>query len=86
MFTRALEQSEAQVTAVASAGAALTALEGWKPDVLVSDIGMPKESGYVLIRKVRRLTREQGGKIPALALSAYAGADLARDIRVPSPF
>jgi signal transduction histidine kinase/ActR/RegA family two-component response regulator len=75
LFTSALEQCEAQVTAVASAGAALTALEGWNPDVLVSDIGMPKESGYVLIRKVRRLTREQGGKIPALALTAYAGVD-----------
>jgi signal transduction histidine kinase/ActR/RegA family two-component response regulator len=75
LFTRALEQCDAHVTAVASAGAALTALEGRKADVLVSDIGMPKESGYVLIRKVRRLTREQGGEIPALALTAYAGAD-----------
>jgi signal transduction histidine kinase/CheY-like chemotaxis protein len=75
LFTRALEQCEAHVTAVASAGAALTALEGRKADVLVSDIGMPRESGYVLIRKIRRLTREQGGEIPALALSAYAGAD-----------
>jgi signal transduction histidine kinase/ActR/RegA family two-component response regulator len=75
LFTRALEQCAAHVTAVASAGAALAALDGWKPDVLVSDIGMPKESGYVLIRKVRRLTREQGGTIPALALTAYAGAD-----------
>ena len=75
LFTRALEQREGQVTAVPSAEAALKALQGWKPDVLVSDIGMPKESGYVLIRKVRSLTREQGGEIPALALTAYAGAD-----------
>lgn len=75
LFTRGLEQCEAQVAAVESAEAALAALEGWKPDVLVSDIGMPKESGHVLIRKVRRLTREQGGTIPALALTAYAGAD-----------
>lgn len=78
LFTRALEQCEAQVTAVPSAGAALAALEGRKADVLVSDIGMPKESGYVLIRKIRRLTREQGGEIPALALTAYASPDDAK--------
>jgi signal transduction histidine kinase/ActR/RegA family two-component response regulator len=75
LFTRVLEQCEARVTAVASAGAALAALERWKPDVLVSDIGMPEESGYVLMRKIRRLTPEQGGTIPAMALTAYAGID-----------
>ena len=75
LFTRALEQYEARVTAVASAGAALTTLERWKPDVLVSDIAMPEENGYVLIRTIRCLTPEQGGTIPALAVTAYAGAD-----------
>ncbi len=75
LFTRALEQCDARVTAVASAGAALTVLEHWKPHVLVSDIAMPEESGYVLMRKIRRLTPEQGGTIPALALTAYAGTD-----------
>jgi signal transduction histidine kinase/ActR/RegA family two-component response regulator len=74
LFTRALEQYDARVTAVASAGAALTALERWKPHVLVSDIAMPEESGYVLMRKIRRLPPEQGGTVPALALTAYAGA------------
>jgi signal transduction histidine kinase/CheY-like chemotaxis protein len=74
LFTRALEQYDARVTAVASAGAALTALQRWKPHVLVSDIGMPEESGYVLMRKIRRLAPEHGGTIPALALTAYAGA------------
>jgi signal transduction histidine kinase/CheY-like chemotaxis protein len=78
LFTRALEQYEAHVTTVASAGAALAALEGRKADVLVSDIGMPEESGYVLIRKIRCLTREQGGEIPAIALTAYAGPDDAK--------
>ena len=71
----ALEQCDAQVRAVASAGAALTTLERWKPDVLVSDIAMPEESGYVLMRRIRRLTPEDGGTIPALAVTAYAGAD-----------
>jgi signal transduction histidine kinase len=75
LFTRALEQCDARVTAVASARAALAALERFKPHVLVSDIAMPEESGYVLIRKIRRLTPEQGGTIPALALTAYASAD-----------
>ena len=49
--------------------------ERWKPDVLVSDIAMPEESGYVLIRRIRCLTPEQGGTIPALAVTAYAGGD-----------
>jgi signal transduction histidine kinase/CheY-like chemotaxis protein len=75
LFTRALQQYDARVRAVASARAALTALESWKPHVLVSDIAMPEESGYVLMQKIRRLTPEHGGTIPALALTAYAGAD-----------
>jgi signal transduction histidine kinase/ActR/RegA family two-component response regulator len=75
LFTRALEQYDARVMAVASAAAALAALARWKPDVLVSDIAMPEESGYVLMQKIRRLTPEQGGAIPALALTAYAGPD-----------
>jgi signal transduction histidine kinase/ActR/RegA family two-component response regulator len=74
LFTRMLEQYDARVTAVASARAALTALERWKPHVLVSDIAMPQESGYVLMRKIRRLPPERGGAVPALALTAYAGA------------
>jgi signal transduction histidine kinase/CheY-like chemotaxis protein len=75
LFTRVLEQCDARVRAVASAGTALATLESWKPDVLVSDIAMPQESGYVLMRKIRRLAPEQGGAIPALAVTAYAGAD-----------
>jgi len=75
LFTRVLEQCDARVRAVASATTALTTLESWKPDVLVSDIAMPEESGYVLMRRIRRLTPEHGGTIPALAVTAYAGAD-----------
>jgi CheY-like chemotaxis protein len=43
-----------------------------RPDVLVSDIGMPGEDGYELIGKVRALPPERGGKVPAVALTAYA--------------
>lgn len=71
----ALEQYGAGVTAVASAQEALLALEQVKPNVLVSDIGMPDEDGYTLIRKIRAMTPEQGGQIPAVALTAYARSE-----------
>ncbi|MDZ8090468.1 MAG: ATP-binding protein [Nostoc sp. DedQUE05] len=67
-----LEKSGGQVTAVSSVGEALEALERLKPDVLVSDIGMPDEDGYSLIRKVRAQETEQGEKILAVALTAFA--------------
>jgi CheY-like chemotaxis protein len=75
LFTKALEHFDARVKAVATSGAALTALQRWKPHVLVSDIAMPEESGYILMQKIRRLPPEQGGTVPALALTAYAGAN-----------
>ena len=46
-----------------------------KPDVIVSDIGMPDADGYDFIRKLRQLSREEGGRIPAVALTAYARAE-----------
>jgi CheY-like chemotaxis protein len=61
-----------KVTAVSSAAEALKALEQSKLDVLVSDIGMPGEDGYQLIRKVRQLEADRGGQIPAIALTAFA--------------
>jgi signal transduction histidine kinase/ActR/RegA family two-component response regulator len=67
-----LKQYEAEVTACNSAGEALEAIKRWRPDVLIADIGMPGEDGYTLIRKVRALSPEHGGEIPALALTAYA--------------
>jgi CheY-like chemotaxis protein len=47
-------------------------IQDWQPDVLVSDIGMPGEDGYDLIRKIRALDPKNGGRIPALALTGYA--------------
>jgi CheY-like chemotaxis protein len=70
-----LEGSGAQVLAVASTAEALDSMETWKPDVLIADIGMPLEDGYSLIRKVRALPHERGGRTPALALTAYARDD-----------
>jgi PAS domain S-box-containing protein len=68
-----LEQDGAFVIAVSSANEALQTLAEVKPDVLVSDISMPDVDGYMLIHQVRSLTPEQGGQIPAIALTALAG-------------
>ncbi|PSB33709.1 response regulator [Stenomitos frigidus] len=67
-----LEQFGAQVITASSVSEALDSLQQFKPDVLVSDIWMPGEDGYSLIQKVRQLAPEQGGQIPAIALTAYA--------------
>ena len=75
LLTTILRQYKVEVAAVASAGEALEVLQRLKPNVLVSDIGMPGEDGYALIRKVRALDIEQGGQIPAVALTAYARAE-----------
>ena len=56
---------------VRSARAALQALATFRPQVLVSDIAMPEEDGYSLMRRVRALPVEEGGAIPAIALSAF---------------
>ncbi|MEH2198869.1 PAS domain S-box protein [Nostoc sp.] len=72
-FSFALEQYGATVTAVESAAEALETLVQLKPDILLSDIGMPLMDGYMLLREVRKLSPEQGGQIPAIALTAYAG-------------
>jgi len=66
-----LTRAGAAVRTCRSAGEALLAVPRWSPDVLVSDIEMPDEDGYALIRKVRLLDPARGGKTPAVALSAY---------------
>jgi CheY-like chemotaxis protein len=68
-----LRQAGAQVRPTFSTKEALQVFQTWQPDVLLADIGMPEEDGYTLIRKVRSLTPQQGGNIPAAALTAYAG-------------
>ncbi len=73
LVTFILEQQGAKVTAAASAQEALVALTESKPDVLLSDIGMPQMDGYMLIQQVKALASEQGEQIPAIALTAYAG-------------
>ncbi|HEY9853137.1 MAG TPA: PAS domain S-box protein [Leptolyngbyaceae cyanobacterium] len=72
-LTFMLERYGARVTAVDSALEALKLLPQLNPDLLLSDIGMPNMNGYTLMRQVRNLSPERGGKIPAIALTAYAG-------------
>lgn len=67
-----LENCGALVTVACSVIKALDAIKTELPDVLISDIGMPGEDGYDLIRRLRSLAPERGGKIPAIALTAYA--------------
>ena len=75
MLVTIFEQCGARVRAVASAEEAIAAIRRETPDLLVSDIGLAGEDGHGLIRKVRALEAGKGGRIPALALTAYAGPD-----------
>ncbi len=75
LFAMALKQYGAEVTAVASAAKALSALRQSKIDILVSDIQMPEMDGYELIGRVRALEPEGIRNIPAIAVTAYARAE-----------
>lgn len=75
LVTVVLTGCGAQVVSVGSGKEALEEMERQKFDVLVSDIGMPQMDGYGLISKVRQLSAEHGGDIPAAALTAYAGVE-----------
>lgn len=70
-----LEQNGLKVITASSATDGLQKLERIKPNLLLSDVAMPVEDGYSLIRRVRALPREKGGQTPAAALTAYAGVD-----------
>ncbi|PSB17518.1 PAS domain S-box protein [Phormidesmis priestleyi ULC007] len=73
LITFVLEQSGASVTSVTSAEEVLQTLAQTPHQVLVSDVGMPEMDGYELMRQVRTLPPQQGGEIPAIAVTAYAG-------------
>jgi signal transduction histidine kinase/ActR/RegA family two-component response regulator len=75
MVKRVLEDCEADVATVGSAAEALRAVEDARPDVLVSDIGMPDVDGYELLRRIRALGPSPGGHLPAIALTAFARSE-----------
>lgn len=70
-----LTQAGATVKAAASVREALEMLDAGRPDVLVSDLGLPDEDGYALIRQLRQHEKEHGGFLPAIALTGYARAE-----------
>lgn len=73
LATFILEKAGASVFGIASASKILPLLLETKPDILLLDIGMPEIDGYTLLQQIRALPREEGGQIPAIALTAYAG-------------
>jgi signal transduction histidine kinase len=75
LIRHVLTRTRANVSVAGSVREAIEAFERHPPDVLVSDIGMPDEDGYCLIREVRERSAERGGKIPAIALTAYVRDD-----------
>ena len=66
-----LEGCGATVIAASSVHEALDVFAGWKPDVLICDIGMPELDGYAFIKAIRQLPHEKGGNTPAVALTGY---------------
>jgi CheY-like chemotaxis protein len=91
-LSTSLREEGADVTSLSTADEAIEALRRHPPHVLVSDIALPGEDGYTLIRRVRALPPEQGGLTPAVALTASArGEDASRmlaagyQIHLPKP-
>jgi signal transduction histidine kinase/ActR/RegA family two-component response regulator len=87
-----LARAGAEVRACASAATAFALLHDWRPDVLVSDIGMPGEDGYALIRRIRALPEHEGGATPAIALTGFGrpqdrqrAIDAGYNMHVPKP-
>lgn len=87
-----LEQNGAEVRTAGSAAEALALLQSWRPDALVSDIGMPDADGYELMLRVRALGQSHGGFVRSIALTAFASEEDARlarhagfDRHVPKP-
>jgi CheY-like chemotaxis protein/anti-sigma regulatory factor (Ser/Thr protein kinase) len=92
LLKQGLEYCGAQVSLAASAAEALDTLMANVPDVLISDIGMPGVDGYDLIKQVRNLPPQRGGKVPAIALTAYTRTEdrlqslrAGYDMHVPKP-
>jgi PAS domain S-box-containing protein len=92
LLKQGLEFLGAKVKVVGSAAEAIESLRGNVPDILISDIGMPGTDGYDLIRQVRALPPDRGGKVPAIALTAYTRVEdrlqalrAGYDMHVPKP-
>jgi CheY-like chemotaxis protein len=75
LITRILQAAGAHVVTARTTGEALATIVGVTPDVMLVDIGIPGEDGFALMRKVRTLSPEKGGRIPAATVSAYPMTD-----------
>jgi PAS domain S-box-containing protein len=75
LIKRLLEDCAAEVLTAGSVDEALVLVETEKPDVLISDIGMPDADGFELLKRVRALGPDRGGKVPAIALTAFARSE-----------
>jgi signal transduction histidine kinase len=73
-----LAREGATVRLAAAASEAIDHIRDFRPDVFLSDIGLPLVDGYALIRQIRTLAEDEGGRTPSIALTAYAGCDDAR--------
>jgi CheY-like chemotaxis protein len=75
LIKRVLGDCDAEVLTAGTAAEALLLIERERPHVLVSDIGMPNVDGFELLRRVRALGEARGGKVPAIALTAFARSE-----------
>jgi PAS domain S-box-containing protein len=75
LIKRVLEDCGADVMTASSASEAIRLVALHRPDVLLSDIGMPEADGFELLRRVRALGTQHGGKVPAIALTAFARSE-----------
>jgi CheY-like chemotaxis protein len=75
LIRRVLEDCNADVFTAATADEALALLQAHRPDVLVSDIGMPGTDGFELLRRIRAVGADRGGRVPAIALTAFARSE-----------
>ena len=79
MLTRVLQSWGAEVRAAGSADEAIESLNGETPDLMISDIGMPRVDGYELMRRIRAMQAPEQSGLPAIALTAFArGEDAAK--------
>jgi len=74
VVTATFRETGAEISTAGDVEEALRLLESFKPNILISDIAMPAHDGYELIRRVRVLPPDKGGKIPAIALTAFVRA------------
>jgi signal transduction histidine kinase/ActR/RegA family two-component response regulator len=75
LIATVLSEAGGRVETAGSAARGFEAFERFRPELLISDIGMPEEDGFSLIRRIRSLSDEDGGRVPALALSAFTRAE-----------